>query len=275
MVKEKGSVYHRKEGFTLIELLVVIAIIAVLISILTPALDRIKRQAKAVICMSTLHQWALVWQTYTDGNEGYFTQGIDIDWNRGEWIIPLRPQWETRSELLRCPMAKKRLPSGAEYGGPFNSYVMGEGEGIAGREEEECSYGINCWVYNPPQGVAEIQDRPAEWNWRTPNVRGAGYVPLFADTMWRGGGPYDYLSPPLYNGQFVDYDKEMDHFCIDRHGAGTTEALFLDWSVKTVGLKQLWTLKWHREFDTAGVWTIAGGAQPDDWPEWMRSFKDY
>ncbi len=42
-----------------------------------------------------------------------------------------------------------------------------------------------------------------------------------------------------------------------------------------VCLKELWTLKWHRSFDTNGLWTKAGGAQPSDWPEWMGRFKDY
>ena len=51
--------------------------------------------------------------------------------------------------------------------------------------------------------------------------------------------------------------------------------LFMDWSVRKVGLKELWTLKWNRNFDTAGPWTKAGGVKPEDWPEWMRRFKDY
>ncbi|NLH43532.1 MAG: hypothetical protein GX448_16955, partial [Planctomycetes bacterium] len=51
--------------------------------------------------------------------------------------------------------------------------------------------------------------------------------------------------------------------------------LFLDWSVRKVGLKELWTLKWYDEFDRAGKWTKAGGVQPEDWPQWMRGFKDY
>jgi hypothetical protein len=29
------------------------------------------------------------------------------------------------------------------------------------------------------------------------------------------------------------------------------------------------------QFDTANKWTRAGGVQPEDWPEWMRRFKDY
>jgi hypothetical protein len=51
--------------------------------------------------------------------------------------------------------------------------------------------------------------------------------------------------------------------------------LFLDWSVRKVGLKELWTLKWYMSFDTKGPWTKAGGVMPDQWPKWMQKFKDY
>jgi hypothetical protein len=50
---------------------------------------------------------------------------------------------------------------------------------------------------------------------------------------------------------------------------------FLDWSVRRTGLKQLWTLKFHRTWNTANAFTLAGGVQATDWPEWMRAFKDY
>jgi hypothetical protein len=46
-------------------------------------------------------------------------------------------------------------------------------------------------------------------------------------------------------------------------------------SVRPVGLKELWTLRWSPDFDTAGRWTLAGGVKPEDWPQWMRGFKDY
>ena len=35
--------------------------------------------------------------------------------------------------------------------------------------------------------------------------------------------------------------------------------LFCDWSVRTVGLKELWTLKWHKTFNVNGPYTKAGG----------------
>jgi prepilin-type processing-associated H-X9-DG protein len=66
----------------------------------------------------------------------------------------------------------------------------------------------------------------------------------------------------------------MSDFCINRHRGGNN-GLFCDASVRKVGLKELWTLKWHKQFNTAGPWTKAGGVTPGDWPRWMRRFKDY
>jgi len=43
------------------------------------------------------------------------------------------------------------------------------------------------------------------------------------------------------------------------------------YSAAAIVLKELWTLKWHREYDTTGPWTEFGGVTHDNWPEWMRS----
>ena len=70
------------------------------------------------------------------------------------------------------------------------------------------------------------------------------------------------------------HEEGFSAFCINRHNGGVN-GLFLDGAVRPIGIKELWTLKWHRQFDTAGRWTLAGGVQPEDWPKWMRRFKDY
>ena len=58
-------------GFTLIELLVVIAIIAILASLLLPALASAKEKGKQAYCMNSLKQLSLAMTMYEDDNDGY------------------------------------------------------------------------------------------------------------------------------------------------------------------------------------------------------------
>jgi len=273
-----GRMGHRK-GFTLIELLVVIAIIALLLGILMPALQRVRKQARSSACKANMHSWAQIWNMYCQDNDGYFCRESDyVGWPRGNWIEALRPLYRTKAGILVCPTAKKRVDSMANYGSFDRTYLMGTG-GMENRQEE-ASYGVNCWIYNSRPGQTAIQNRPVEWNWKSSDVKGAGQIPLFGDSMWRGGGPFymdgnpqsNRIRPPDFNGQWLGAAYEMMHFCIDRHNSNHA---FMDWSVRSVGLKELWTLKWHRQYNTRGYWTQAGGAQPSTWPEWMRKFKDY
>ena len=66
----------RKKGFTLIELLVVIAIIAMLLAILMPALNRVKKIAMRVVCATNLKGMGTAQLVYaSDYNEEYVVQG--------------------------------------------------------------------------------------------------------------------------------------------------------------------------------------------------------
>jgi len=86
--------------------------------------------------------------------------------------------------------------------------------------------------------------------------------------------PLPQDSPPPIADAAWEGTQHIRRVCIDRHDGGTNMA-FLDWSVRKVGLKELWVLKWHKTYDTRGPWTIAGGVTPDEWPTWMKRYTDF
>ena len=62
-------------AFTLIEMLVVIGVIALLISIIIPALAAVKNAGKRVVCKSNLRQLALANQSYANENHSFCVPG--------------------------------------------------------------------------------------------------------------------------------------------------------------------------------------------------------
>ena len=259
-----------QRGFTLIELLVVIAIIALLLAILMPALQGVRRQAKAVACQSTQKQWGLVWSMYTEQNNSKFPLGDTLHLDPPfaiDWRAVLEDFYSYDRKILFCPMTTKTFEEGANQ----VKYAITV-DSIWGRKS---SYAANSWILD--RGAISRGKTVNPRDWGTTNVPNAYKVPVMGDSFWWHCGisePND--TPPAYDGQLPNGKglNGMRIYCIDRHDGGIN-ILFMDWSVRKVRLKELWTLKWHRNYDTSGSWTKAGGVKPNDWPKWMRNFKDY
>ena len=257
-------------GFTLIELLVVIAVIAILAALLLPALAKAKDQAQAINCTSNLHQWGVVWNVYCGDNKDSFPSGANpdgtIDENaRANWFNALELNPSQRHGIVLCPTASStnyNLGTAAGLGG-FGSLTLAflfplqNSGGTSTSDEyengEPGSYGANLWLYHTQ---VDIQGRIWQDHW---GKLGASplptQTPLKLDSMWRGGGPYweggseTYAASVLPGVSSADAGREMEHFTVPRHGAGKrTEIVFYDGSASALKIKDLWGLKWHREW---------------------------
>jgi hypothetical protein len=269
---------NNRNGLTRIEVVVVTAALVLLAVNLQAISGGGRNIAKREVCLANLRTLAVAWQMYAHDNAGKFPAG----WNGGtNWMVDFLPYFNWTENITLCPMATQLLSSipgnvpgvftaWGKYGDPnfFDGYIP-----FWARPGMYGSYGINGWAHDPLDTGATVNgiklydipvtDRPKYW--RNTNAPHPDKVPLFGDCMWDGGQPEATDAPPVYRGVYWGV-SDMGMFCIDRHSAGNTAMTFMDGSARKVGLKELWRLKWHRNFNTN---------LQMDWPAWMQGFKDY
>jgi len=119
---------NRRRAFTLVELLVVIGIIAMLIAILLPTLGRARQQARTAVCASNLHQLNVAYRNYLETNQGRFNTSA-------HWATLLKPyfagktppgdpqDWIINDKILLCPEAQEKTTT-ATAGGAFEPWMV-------------------------------------------------------------------------------------------------------------------------------------------------------
>lgn len=113
---ERGDVRVRRlprracarSAFSLIELLVTISIIALLLSLMLPALKRSLRQTRATVCMYNLRTIDQMMLTYRLDNNGWLPHvpdegSADAEGSIRTWYDPLVPRYLTDMSVLICP----------------------------------------------------------------------------------------------------------------------------------------------------------------------------
>jgi len=245
-----------------------------------------RSRAKEVACQANLRQWRDIFQGYIDSN-GRFISG-DKNTPGYWWVKYLSEEhkdWK-RTRIWFCPTGTG--PVVDENGRSTQKLTIFSAWGIfqgaeLGPNGVSGSYGLNGYVIPidesavPPHGPRQRTYEngvPATDGWQNlREVPNASTVPMFLDALRFDLWPVPYYPPAP--SEFAAWTGNLTaRCCINRHD-GAVNCLFVDGSVRKVGLKELWTLKWHQSFNTAGPWTKAGGVMPSDWPEWIRPFKDY
>ena len=271
-MKVNRGVMSRQKGFTLIELLVVISIIALLMSIMLPAMRRVRKQAKMIICHNNLKQMGNAIAMFAFDHNGYLNKGFlgPYGENTNHWSTAWEPYYGGDYDVCLCPSATK-LWSDGYRGMPLSAWGVWQTSTTWVKKGQYGSYGVNGWICNKPKWFG-LQDNQKKY-WRRTDIRGGDKVPALLGAHWIDGWPEPTDNPSDYDGQYftsLGGDNDMARFCTDRHD-GTLNAVFLDFSVRPVGLKELWILKWHQLYDTR--------ANPPDWENvgngWLAEYEDF
>jgi prepilin-type N-terminal cleavage/methylation domain-containing protein len=248
-----------KGAFTLIELLVVIAIIAILASLLLPALGRSKAESRSVWCKSNLRQITLATIFYADDNgdrvlpvlgpsKPYWFHAIAPYMGDKRYAQDPQAAYEGVMKTIICPSTRKRS-LGARGGYPRGdnltnwSFYWGE----FGRSYAEGSYCINSWMQSPKGSYYEPPLNHSDWNlYHMQFSKGGPEVPLYGDGNWVDAVPFaNDPPPPDYSGKHTD--NGMRRFFVDRHFKAINIG-YTDGHIGKVKLKELWIQSWHRGF---------------------------
>ena len=223
-----GTDRNKRNAFTLIELLVVIAIIALLLSVMFPALKKAKQKATALVCSSQMKQIGAATMMYVHENNGFFPKSSHSasvsGWLRwGPALMPFlgygsysgstSPAWQqVFNEFYRCP-ADRRVSSA-------------------------WSYGKNVWFELSPSETGEIYGRgTGPTYWKYTQIRSSGMTVQFGELGEKLiMSAADHLMAHFW---LMGGEPEID---TERHGK-VSNYIFVDGHVETLSLEKTFSVE--------------------------------